>query len=204
MRCILVGYTPMGEHPGGIHPDLGHSNGLHPGGIHPAGTHPAGMQLGAGLFIGCIQAWLHPNGMYPDGCILIRLIPIWGYPKGCIPVGCILTGSSRWGGCPMELTPDGIHRRGAASCRDPSRTLCIPVGSVQPGFFPLYVRAWQTGGDVVLQDFSFPPQNAGCWPKPAREPPGSLPGPRSPQESFGSQGEPRRGDPKLHPALQSG
>lgn len=43
---------------------------------------------------------------------------------------------------------------------------CIPlgfilVGFILPGFILLYVRLWQTGGDVVLQDLSFQPQKAG-------------------------------------------
>lgn len=49
----------------------------------------------------------------------------------------------------------------------------ILAGRILAGFLLLYVRMWQTGGDVVLQDFSFQPQKAGL---PAQSRSRSLPG----------------------------
>lgn len=100
----------------------------------------------------------------PDGCI----------PVGCIPVGCIP--AARWGCILMGCIPMGCNLLG---CIPMGYILvgCILVGFILPGFILLYVRLWQTGGDVVLQDFSFQPQKAGCCQKsalgvsPARVPP---------------------------------
>lgn len=86
----------------------------------------------------------------------------WGAARwGCIPMGCIPMGRILLGCIPMGCILLG----------------CILVGFILPGFILLYVRLWQTGGDVVLQDFSFQPQKAGCCQKsvlgvsPARVPP---------------------------------
>lgn len=62
----------------------------------------------------------------------------------------------------------------------------ILAGRILAGFLLLYVRMWQTGGDVVLQDFSFQPQKPGCRHKaalgasPAVSPQGGCPGEGAP------------------------
>lgn len=55
-------------------------------------------------------------------------------------------GSILMGSILMGTRPDGV----------------ILAGCILAGFILLYVRMWQTGGDVVLQDFSFQPQKPGC------------------------------------------
>lgn len=100
----------------------------------------------------------------PDGCIPLECIPV-----GCIPVGCIL--AARWGCILIGCIPMGHILLGCIPMG------CILLGCILVGFILLYVRLWQTGGDVVLQDFSFQTQKAGCCQKsalgvsPARVPP---------------------------------
>lgn len=97
-----------------------------------------------GCSVGCI-----PMGCVPMGCILMGCILM-----GCILMGCILTESTLMECLLMGRIPMGCILLGF-----------ILVGFILPGFIPLYVRLWQTGGDVVLQDFSFQPQKAGRWQK---------------------------------------
>ena len=73
---------------------------------------------------------------------------------GCISMGCILMGCISMGRILLGCIPMGCILLG-----------CTLVGFILPGFILLYVRLWQTGGDVVLQDFSFQPQKAGCYQK---------------------------------------
>lgn len=79
-------------------------------------------------------------------------------------------GSILMGSILMGTRPDGV----------------ILAGCILAGFILLYVRMWQTGGDVVLQDFSFQPQKPGCRQKvalgasPAVSPPRGMPWGRCP------------------------
>ena len=111
------------------------------------------LQAGAPLQ-GCPMG-LHPDGMYPDG-----MYPDGGAARwGCILMGCILMGCISMGRILLGCIPMGCILLGCTLLG------CTLVGFILPGFILLYVRLWQTGGDVVLQDFSFQPQKAGCCQK---------------------------------------
>lgn len=96
------------------------------------------------------SSWLRLRSL----CMLQPGAPLQGCPVGCVLMGCILTGCMLMEGCPMGCVLLGCILLGY-----------ILVGFILPGFILLYVRLWQTGGDVVLQDFSFQPQKAGCCQK---------------------------------------
>lgn len=123
-----------------------------------------GCTLVGHILVGHILVRCIPMGCTLAGCILMRCMLVGCtlvglIPMGCIPVGCILVGRIL-----MRCIPLG----------------CILAGWILPGFIPLYVRLWQTGGDVVLQDFSFQPPKAAAGRKPRSEtprpvcPPGAL------------------------------
>lgn len=136
-------------------------------------------------------------------CTLQPGAPLQGCPMGCIPMGCIPVACILMEGCPMGMHPngshpDGLHPDGMYPGGVHPAGRFILVGFILSGFILLYVRLWQTGGDVVLQDSSFQPQKAGCCQKSTL---GVSLAHVPPKEAFENKGERCRDEPKLSPSL---